>query len=60
MLTSKARPPAVLSELTVAVELKVTVVAAASASIVTSPSRVTGPVISIAPASEEVAMTPLS
>ena len=60
VLTSKARPPAVLSELTVAVELKVTVVAAASASIVTSPSRVTGPVIEIAPAVVEVVMSPLS
>ena len=60
MLTSKSRPPVVPSELTVAVLLKVTVVAAASASIMTSPSRVTGPVIEIAPAVLEVVMSPVS
>ena len=62
-------PPAVLiiksrleleaSELTVAELLKVTVVFAASASIVMSPSRVTGPVMSIAPsATAEVVILP--
>ena len=47
------------SELTVAVELKVTLVLFASASIVISPAKVTGPVKAIAPsAAVEVVMSP--
>ena len=42
------------SELTVAVELKVTLVLFASASIVMSPARVTGPVKAIAPSAVSV------
>ena len=57
VVISKSR--AVLSEFTVAVLLRVTVVFAASASIVVCASKVTGPVIVTAPPAElEVVISP--
>ena len=60
VLIVRSRLVLAASELTVAVELKVTLVLFASASTVMSPARVTGPVKAIAPsAAEEVVISPV-